>query len=119
MVPEISPLQAQKMLEEGKTVLLDVRHREEVEFTAIEPHIWIELSELPQRFTELPKEKEIICICRTGSRSATATDFLSKQGYKAANIKGGIVEWSKTRPGLKKYVYSWVGKELVVKGIRE
>ncbi len=117
MVSEILPKDAQKRIDRGDAVLLDVRHREEVEFTSVKPHTWIELSELAGRFSELPKEKQIICICRTGGRSSTAADFLTRKGYNAANLQGGIFEWSKIGSGLKKYVYSWAGEKLVVREI--
>ena len=117
MAQQISPLEAEKELSERRTILLDVRHKEEVEFTSVKPHIWIELQELPQRFAELPKEKQIICLCRTGSRSAAASDFLQRNGYNALNLHGGIFEWGKIRPELKKYGYNWVGDKLIVREI--
>lgn len=38
------------------------------------------------------KDKEFALICRTGSRTAAVTDFLSKNGYKVVNLKGGIMK---------------------------
>lgn len=37
------------------------------------------------------KDKEFAIICRTGNRTSVVSDFLSKQGYKVVNLKGGIV----------------------------
>lgn len=115
MAMEITPEEAKKRLEHGAVVLLDVRHREEVNFTSVKPHTWIELAELPKRFSEIPKNKEILCICRTGSRSGAATDFLERNGYKAFNVRGGIFEWSKIDGALKKYVYTLENEKLIVK----
>lgn len=36
------------------------------------------------------KEREFALICRTGNRTVAVSEFLSKQGYKVINIKGGI-----------------------------
>ena len=36
------------------------------------------------------KDREFALICRTGSRTTAVSDFLSKQGYKVVNLKGGI-----------------------------
>ncbi|HLC80077.1 MAG TPA: rhodanese-like domain-containing protein [archaeon] len=117
MAEQLSAQDSKKRLENGTAILLDVRHKEEVEFTSIKPHIWIELTELPKRFSELPKNKQIICICRTGSRSNTAADFLERNGYKASNVRGGIFEWSKIDGALKKYVYGYEGEKLRVEEI--
>ena len=117
MISQISPQDAKKMLLEGNAILLDVRHKEEVEFTSLKPHIWIEMSQIASRMQELPKDKQIICICRTGSRSATAAYFLQSNGFDAVNLRGGIFEWSKIDPTLKKYFYEFDEEKLVVKEI--
>ena len=36
------------------------------------------------------KDREFALICRTGNRTVAVSDFLSKQGYKVVNLKGGI-----------------------------
>lgn len=36
------------------------------------------------------KEREFALICRTGNRTVAVSEFLSKQGYKVINLKGGI-----------------------------
>lgn len=38
------------------------------------------------------KDREFALICRTGNRTVAVSDFLSKQGYKVVNLKGGIVK---------------------------
>lgn len=38
------------------------------------------------------KDREFALVCRTGSRTTAVTDFLSKNGYKVVNLKGGIVK---------------------------
>ena len=53
----------------------------------------IPLSEFAQRFSELPKEREIVLICRSGARSAQATAFLEHSGYTAVNLQGGTLRW--------------------------
>ncbi len=52
------------------------------------------LSELMARFEdEVPEGREIIAQCRSGKRSAQATDFLRDQGYNVVNMEGGILRW--------------------------
>jgi len=36
------------------------------------------------------KDREFALICRTGNRTVAVSEFLSKQGYKVINLKGGI-----------------------------
>lgn len=36
------------------------------------------------------KDKEFALICRTGNRTTAVSDFLSKEGYKVINLKGGV-----------------------------
>ena len=38
------------------------------------------------------KDREFALICRTGNRTVAVADFLSKNGYKVVNLKGGIVK---------------------------
>lgn len=45
------------------------------------------LSELNKH---VKKEREFALICRTGNRTVAVSEFLSKQGYKVINLKGGI-----------------------------
>lgn len=36
------------------------------------------------------KDREFALICRTGNRTVAVSEFLSKQGYKVINLRGGI-----------------------------
>ncbi|MEO0416289.1 MAG: molybdopterin-synthase adenylyltransferase MoeB [Verrucomicrobiota bacterium] len=77
-------------------VLLDVREPAEVEVAKIEGSTLIPLGELPQRYTELDADAEIIIHCKVGGRSAQALRFLNEQGFKnASHVIGGINEWSR------------------------
>jgi sulfur-carrier protein adenylyltransferase/sulfurtransferase len=85
--------------------LLDVREPNEYQIGKIPGSTLIPLGEIPQRFQELPRDKEIIVHCKTGGRSAKAAEFLRKQGFKnVKNLKGGILDWSdKIDPSVPKY----------------
>lgn len=74
--------------------LLDVREADEWEAARIPGAMWIPLGELPQRLHELPTDREIICICRSGNRSALASRLLRASGYKTSNLQGGMLDWS-------------------------
>jgi hypothetical protein len=52
------------------------------------------MSELEQRFAELPRDRDLIMVCQVGERSLKATYFLMYQGYtRVANMEGGIAKW--------------------------
>ncbi|MEL7833354.1 rhodanese-like domain-containing protein [Fodinibius sp. Rm-B-1B1-1] len=81
-------------------ILLDVREPFEQYQSKIdiENSRLIPVDELSERVNELAdqKEKEIICLCRSGSRSAKACKFLSQEGFtNVKNLKGGINEWAR------------------------
>ena len=54
------------------------------------------LSSLMARAAELPKDKTIVCICRSGNRSYTACEMLAAQGFKTINLSGGMLHWRAT-----------------------
>lgn len=91
--PEISVQEAQKRIENG-ALLLDVREQEEYDEERIPGSQLLPLSELMARFEdEVPEGREIIAQCRSGKRSAQATDFLRAQGFDVTNMEGGILKW--------------------------
>lgn len=76
-------------------VLLDVREPFEFEMARIEGASLIPLGELPTRWRELDREKEIFVFCHSGVRSERAAEFLRSNGLlKVVNVAGGIDAWS-------------------------
>ncbi len=51
----------------------------------------IPLPELRARLGELPRDREILVICRSGQRAYYATRILLQNGFKARNISGGML----------------------------
>jgi rhodanese-related sulfurtransferase len=82
--------------------LLDVRQPEEFRSGHIPGAKLIPLGELRQRIHELPKDREIICVCRSGNRSSSATRQLSEAGFKVKNMNGGMIAWSRANFPVKK-----------------
>ena len=74
-------------------VLLDVRTDEELDIVKIEGCKHIALHELEASLGELDpfRDKEIVCMCHHGGRSAMAQHFLLSHGFKnVKNLPGGI-----------------------------
>jgi len=85
--------------------ILDVRNPEEFEICRIPGSTLIPLPELPQRFGELDRAREIVVHCKSGMRSARALAFLRQQGFdRIKNLKGGILAWAdQVDPSVAKY----------------
>ncbi len=79
-----------------KGFLLDVRDAFELAVEAVPGAMNIPLSELRGRLGELPRDKEINVICRSGQRAFAATRILMQNGFKAKNISGGMLSRTHT-----------------------
>jgi NADPH-dependent 2,4-dienoyl-CoA reductase/sulfur reductase-like enzyme/rhodanese-related sulfurtransferase len=71
--------------------LLDVRHPVEIAVENVPEAVNIPLGELRSRLDELPRDKEINVICRSGQRAYYATRILLQNGFKAKNVSGGML----------------------------
>lgn len=74
-------------------VLLDVREPFEFHAGHVPDATNIPLGRLGAEHATLPRDREILVICATGNRSATATSSLRRLGYDAFNVAGGMAAW--------------------------
>ena len=74
--------------------LLDVRNPQELAVEAVPGAVNIPLPQLRSRLGELPRDKEILVICRSGGRAYFATRILMQNGFKARDISGGMLSRS-------------------------
>ncbi|QDU22484.1 molybdopterin-synthase adenylyltransferase MoeB [Urbifossiella limnaea] len=105
-VGEITPEQLKKRVDAGEAVyVLDVRNPNEFQICRIPGTVLLPLPELPARYAEVPKDREVVVHCKSGMRSAKAIEFLTGQGYtRLLNLTGGILGWAeKVDPGMPKY----------------
>lgn len=98
--PTLTVEEVKSILDQKQEVLLlDVRTQ--AEFTGELGHLGgallIPVQEIESRYSELEpyKDQEIIVYCRSGNRSGRAATFLQQQGFRAVNMKGGMLEWRK------------------------
>ena len=76
-------------------ILLDVRNDSEVLISNISKSIHIPMNDIPNRFIDLDKSKEIVVYCKSGIRSAKVCEFLNNKNFKLVkNLKGGILSWA-------------------------
>ncbi len=73
---------------------LDVREPAEWQAGHIEQAVHIPMGQLNARIAEIPKDQEIVAVCRSGNRSQAVTDALNRAGYTAHNLEGGMHAWN-------------------------
>ncbi len=90
---EVSVAQAYELYQQEDVFVLDVREQFEWnEYHA--PNVTlIPLGGLSSRLNEVPKDKKIVVVCRSGNRSQEARDILLAAGYNATSMAGGMLDW--------------------------
>lgn len=91
-MPEVSPAQAEELLL-SDALLLDVREPDEWEAGHVPDAHHLPLGQLGERYTELPPDRSIVAVCRSGGRSGQATAALRGAGYDVVNLGGGMQAW--------------------------
>jgi molybdopterin/thiamine biosynthesis adenylyltransferase/rhodanese-related sulfurtransferase/molybdopterin converting factor small subunit len=92
---DMQPRELKERLDRGEPiVIVDVREPQEYQINRIEGSKLIPLGELPQRYEELDPNAALVMQCKSGARSAKATQFLRGVGFKnVRNLAGGILGW--------------------------
>jgi rhodanese-related sulfurtransferase len=91
---EISVAQAEEMYNSGAFVL-DVRQPDEWNTVHIPGATLIPLGELQNRLSEVPKDKQVVVVCRSGNRSQQGRDILLNAGFgPVTSVAGGMNAWS-------------------------
>jgi rhodanese-related sulfurtransferase len=106
MMQEMTPAEVVARQERGEApMLLDVREDWELAIARLEPAVHIAMGDIPSRFRELPQDRDVVVLCRSGGRSAQVAQFLQQQGYtRVWNLAGGILAWAETvDPSLPTY----------------
>ena len=93
LAPQISVEEAYTMYQNGAFVL-DVRTNDEWnEFHAPNTTL-IPLDELASRINEVPRDREVVVVCRSGNRSQQGRDILLNAGFEnVTSMTGGLNEW--------------------------
>ncbi len=102
-VPIIEASELHEVLAKAnRPYLLDVREPVEFRHGHIAGAKLIPLGDLSVHLEELPKNREIVCICATGHRSVPAVRKLTAAGYAAVSLKDGMMAWQKARLPVQK-----------------
>lgn len=92
-IAEVSAVAGAALLDEG-AFLLDVREADEWAAGRSARATWIALGTLADRLADIPTDRTVVCICRSGARSLRAAEFLVANGRDAVNLSGGMRAWA-------------------------
>jgi len=95
-IPAISPAALKVLLDSpGPPLVLDVRENWERDAARLAGTLDIPMMEIPQRLTELPRDRDIVVMCHGGVRSLKVAHFLTQNGFsQVTNLAGGIHAWA-------------------------
>jgi len=91
-IREVSVTEARDLVR-SNAILLDVREEHEWNAGHAPEALHIPMSGLAERVDELPTEHTIICVCHVGMRSAAVAEALTRAGWDAINVTGGMEAW--------------------------
>ncbi len=91
-VENVDVTRALELVDDG-ALLLDVREGDEWRAGRAPQATHLPLSSVPDALDDLARERLIVCVCRSGGRSARAAQFLSEQGFDVVNLDGGMTAW--------------------------
>jgi rhodanese-related sulfurtransferase len=92
--PEVSVEEALALRESGAFVL-DVRQPDEWAAGHIPDATLIPLGDLSARIAEVPTDRQVLVVCRSGNRSAQGRDILLGAGYPSVtSMAGGMNDWT-------------------------
>jgi rhodanese-related sulfurtransferase len=90
---DYTPHQVKDLLDQGDLQLVDVRQQHEHEAGRIAGDRLIELDRLGAEAGSIERDRPVVFYCRTGGRSAMATQAFEQAGFDAHNLAGGLVAW--------------------------
>ena len=91
---DISVDEALRLWQNKEAIIIDVRTPGEYRDGHIPGVVNIPLDELEKRIGEIPKDKKVVLICRTGNRSAQGTKLLRSKGFSNVyNSTSGMTSW--------------------------
>lgn len=89
-IPIIQPDQV-----EAGTYLLDVREDDEWEAGHAPGAVHLPMMEIPARMAEVPRDREVVVVCRVGGRSGQVVAYLRQHGWdNVSNLDGGMMSWA-------------------------
>ena len=99
MIQEITPHELKDRLDDGEDILvIDVREPWELEVSKVDFAEHMVMNTIPGRIDDIPDDKHVVFICRSGNRSYQVAMFLVQNGWDPEylhNLDGGILAWAR------------------------
>jgi rhodanese-related sulfurtransferase len=86
-----------QLREREDVIIVDVREDWEYAAGHIPGTVLIPLGQLSSRLSEIPADKTVIAVCRSGNRSDQATALLKQSGFTVHNMTGGMLAWEQAQ----------------------
>lgn len=87
-------LRARLQSADDRPLVVDVREQGEFDEVHIQDAMLAPLGTVAQGIAEVPKDREIVLVCRSGRRSAKAFEVLAASGYtRLSHLEGGMLAW--------------------------
>jgi rhodanese-related sulfurtransferase len=100
-IPGATPVPAEvsvdtaNALRDAGAFMLDVREPDEWTAGHIDGATLIPLGQLAARVAEVPDDRTVVVVCRSGNRSAQGRDILQAAGFaQATSMAGGMNDWT-------------------------
>lgn len=96
-IPGITPTELKQRLDNGEDILvIDVRERWELAITSLPFAHQIRMVEILRHVKDIPKDRPVVIMCRSGSRSVRTVEMLQLHGFSnLLNLEGGILAWAR------------------------
>ena len=92
---DVNVEQAKKIIDNDEVVVIDVRTQEEFAEGHIPNAMLIPVDEIDNVMEEMDKDTSYLMVCRSGNRSAMASELLAKNGFQhIKNMEGGMNKWT-------------------------
>ena len=91
---EVTPAEVAALHERGEIELVDVREPHEHDAGRIAGARHVELARLTEEAGSFDQERPLVFYCRSGGRSAVATQAFRASGFQAFNMTGGLLAWA-------------------------
>jgi rhodanese-related sulfurtransferase len=80
---------------EADAYLLDVREDEEWAAGHAPTATHLPMMDIPARMEDVPRDRDVVVVCRVGGRSGQVVAYLQQQGFQnVSNLDGGMMSWA-------------------------
>ena len=89
-VERVPALEWEQWSSDSGAMILDVREPSEWDLGCLPGSTRISMGEIVARLGEIDRDQPVLVVCRSGSRSLQVANYLTANGFQAANLEGGL-----------------------------